>query len=38
MLGDRKAWTARHNSAIMTTLPLVLGVKYIGDALSGLTS
>ncbi|MFJ9107642.1 GAP family protein [Streptomyces sp. NPDC102283] len=38
VLGDWKAWMARHNSAIMTTLLLVLGVKYIGDALSGLTS
>lgn len=38
VLGGWKAWMARHNSAIMTTLLLVLGVKYIGDALSGLTS
>ncbi|MFJ5044159.1 GAP family protein [Streptomyces sp. NPDC088719] len=38
VLGDWKAWMARHNSAIMTTLLLVLGVNYIGDALSGLTS
>ncbi|MEV0746019.1 GAP family protein [Streptomyces sp. NPDC050273] len=38
VLGGWKEWMARHNSAIMTTLLVVLGVKYIGDALSGLTS
>ncbi|MFJ7628487.1 GAP family protein [Streptomyces sp. NPDC097595] len=37
-LGGWKAWMARHNPAIMTVLFLVLGVKYIGDALSGLTT
>ncbi|MFB7025752.1 MULTISPECIES: GAP family protein [unclassified Streptomyces] len=38
VLGGWKAWMARHNTAIMTVLFLVLGVKYIGDALGGLTS
>ncbi|MFD4373384.1 GAP family protein [Streptomyces sp. NPDC058486] len=38
VLGGWKAWMSRHNTAIMTTLLLVLGVKYIGDAISGLTT
>ncbi|MFC9730783.1 GAP family protein [Streptomyces roseolus] len=38
VLGGWKAWMARHNSAVMTVLLLVLGVKYIGDAISGLTT
>jgi len=38
VLGGWKEWMARHNPAIMTVLFLVLGVKYIGDALSGLTT
>ncbi|MFD4173717.1 GAP family protein [Streptomyces anulatus] len=38
VLGDWKAWMARHNTAIMTVLFLVLGVKYLGDAISGLTT
>lgn len=37
VLGGWKAWMARHNAAIMIVLFLVLGVKYIGDALTGLT-
>lgn len=28
----------RHNTAIMTALFLVLGVKYLGDAISRLTT
>ncbi|MEV7111004.1 hypothetical protein [Streptomyces anulatus] len=28
----------RHNTAIMTVLFLALGVKYLGDAISGLTT
>ncbi len=36
VLGGWKAWMARHNAAIMTTLLVVLGAKYIGDAVSGL--
>ncbi|GAB1645318.1 GAP family protein [Krasilnikovia sp. MM14-A1259] len=37
-LADWKGWMAAHNTAIMTVLLLVLGAKYAGDALSGLTS
>ncbi|MEU8134056.1 GAP family protein [Streptodolium elevatio] len=33
-----KAWMARHNGAIMAVLFLVLGVKSLGDAISGLTA
>lgn len=33
-----KSWMARHNGAIMAVLFLVLGVKSLGDAISGLTS
>ncbi|MFI0898401.1 GAP family protein [Streptomyces sp. NPDC020983] len=38
VLGEWKAWMGRHNTAIMTVLFVVLGVKYLGDALSGLTT
>ncbi|MEI5032062.1 GAP family protein [Streptomyces sp. S1A(2023)] len=38
ILGGWKTWMAHHNPAIMTTLFVVLGVKYIGDAISGLTT
>lgn len=38
ILGGWKAWMARHNPAIMTTLFVVLGVKYVGDAISGLSA
>ncbi|MFD7859182.1 GAP family protein [Streptomyces microflavus] len=38
VLADWKTWMARHNAAIMTTLLVVLGTKYIGDAISGLSS
>lgn len=37
VLGEWKAWMGRHNAAIMTTLLVVLGAKYVGDAVSGLT-
>ncbi|MCL7425404.1 GAP family protein [Streptomyces sp. YS415] len=37
-LSGWKTWMARHNAAIMTTLLIVLGAKYIGDAVSGLAS
>lgn len=37
VLGEWKAWMGRHNAAIMTTVLVVLGAKYIGDAISGLT-
>ncbi|MFE9058894.1 GAP family protein [Streptomyces mutabilis] len=36
VLSGWKAWMARHNAAIMTTLLVVLGAKYVGDAVSGL--
>ncbi|MFH8387892.1 GAP family protein [Kitasatospora sp. NPDC018058] len=35
-LGEWRAWTAAHNAAIMTAVPLVLGAAYLGDALTGL--
>jgi hypothetical protein len=38
ILGEWKAWMAAHNAAIMTTLLLVLGAKYVGDAVSGLAT
>ncbi|MFC8536650.1 GAP family protein [Streptomyces sp. NPDC057249] len=38
VLGEWKAWMAAHNAAIMTPLFLVLGAKYVGDTVSGLTT
>ncbi|MEU4582112.1 GAP family protein [Kitasatospora aureofaciens] len=35
-LGEWRAWTAAHNAAIMTAVPIVLGADYLGSALSGL--
>ncbi|MFF1920261.1 GAP family protein [Streptomyces sp. NPDC058221] len=37
VLGEWKEWMAARNAAIMTTVLIVLGAKYIGDAISGLT-
>jgi threonine/homoserine/homoserine lactone efflux protein len=37
VLDDLKLWMAAHNAAIMAVLCLVLGVKLIGDAISGLS-
>lgn len=37
VLGEWRTWMARHNAAIMTTVLVVLGAKYVGDAISGLT-
>lgn len=37
ILGDWKTWMAEHNGAIMTVVLVVLGAKYIGDAITGLT-
>jgi threonine/homoserine/homoserine lactone efflux protein len=45
-LGDRsaqvlerlKTWMAEHNAVIMAVLLLVIGVKLIGDAISGFSS
>jgi threonine/homoserine/homoserine lactone efflux protein len=36
VLGEWKAWMAAHNTAIMTTVLIILGAKYTGDAISGL--
>ena len=38
VLADWKAWMAAHNAAIMIVVLLVLGAKYVGDALSGLNT
>jgi threonine/homoserine/homoserine lactone efflux protein len=36
LLDDLKAWMGTHNAAIMAVLCLVIGVKLIGDGISGL--
>lgn len=38
LLGRLKDWMARNNAVIMAVLLLVIGVKLIGDAISGLSS
>ncbi|MFQ6854873.1 GAP family protein [Streptomyces sp. 35M1] len=38
VLGGWKAWMGEHNAAIMTVVLVVLGAKYAGDAISGLTA
>ncbi|MEV1022028.1 GAP family protein [Streptomyces sp. NPDC050264] len=38
VLGSWKTWMGEHNSAIMTVVLVVLGAKYVGDAISGLAS
>ncbi|MGW4649864.1 GAP family protein [Kitasatospora sp. NPDC004289] len=38
VLGEWKAWTSVHNTAIMTVLPVVLGAEYVGDAISSLAA
>ncbi len=38
VLGEWKAWMSAHNAAIMIVLLVVLGTKYLGDAISGLTA
>lgn len=38
LLDDLKTWLAANNAAIMTVLLLVIGVKLIGDGISGLSS
>lgn len=38
VLESWKGWMAQHNAAIMTVLLIVMGAKFIGDALSGLTT
>jgi threonine/homoserine/homoserine lactone efflux protein len=37
LLGRLKDWMAHNNAVIMAVLCLVIGVKLVGDALSGLT-
>lgn len=37
VLGGWKEWMSVHNTAIMTTVLAVLGTKYLGDALTGLS-
>ncbi|MFE9428353.1 GAP family protein [Kitasatospora sp. NPDC006697] len=37
VLGEWKAWMSFHNSAIMTVVLVVLGAKYVGDAVSALS-
>ncbi|MGA4980283.1 GAP family protein [Streptomyces cinereoruber] len=37
VLSGWKEWMSLHNAAIMTTVLAVLGTKYIGDALTGLS-
>jgi hypothetical protein len=37
MLDGLKEWMTRHNAAIMAVLLVILGVKLIGNAISGLT-
>ncbi|RKT08768.1 Sap-like sulfolipid-1-addressing protein [Streptomyces sp. 1114.5] len=36
-LGEWRAWTSAHSSAVLITVPAVLGTGYVGDAISGLT-
>ncbi|MFC8454913.1 GAP family protein [Kitasatospora sp. NPDC057223] len=38
VLGEWKAWMSAHNSAVMMVVLVVLGAKYVGDAISGLTA
>lgn len=38
VLGEWKAWMGRHNAAVMTVVLVVLGAKYVGDAISGLST
>jgi hypothetical protein len=38
LLGGLKDWMGEHNAVIMSVLCLVIGVKLIGDAISGLTA
>ena len=38
LLGRLKDWMGQHNAVIMSVLCLVIGVKLLGDALTGLTS
>jgi threonine/homoserine/homoserine lactone efflux protein len=37
LLAGLKDWMSEHNAVIMSVLCLIIGVKLIGDAISGLT-
>jgi Sap, sulfolipid-1-addressing protein len=37
LLAGLKDWMTEHNAVIMAVLCLIIGVKLIGDAISGLT-
>jgi threonine/homoserine/homoserine lactone efflux protein len=37
ILADLKGWMARHNAAIMAVILVIIGVKLIGDAISGFS-
>jgi len=37
VLSGWRAWLGQHNAAIMTTVLALLGTKYVGDAISGLS-
>ena len=37
LLGDLRAWMARHNAAIMAVICLVIAAKLVGDGIGGLT-
>jgi sulfite exporter TauE/SafE len=38
LLADLKDWMAQHNAVIMAVICLLIGVKLIGDAITGLTA
>ncbi len=38
LLNELKTWMARNNSVIMATLCLIIGVKLVGDAITGFAS
>lgn len=38
VLSGWREWMAEHNAAIMTVVLTVLGAKYLGDAISALTT
>ena len=38
ILADLKAWMAHHNAAIMAVILVIIGVKLIGDSISGFST
>jgi hypothetical protein len=38
LLGKLKTWLARNNAVIMAVLLLIIGVKLIGNAISGFSA